>query len=452
LLPADESQGKPVTDSLELCDQKRIELDALRPLSHEVERRVLQKLRLDWNYHSNHLEGNSLSYGETRALILHGLTAQGKPLKDHFEITGHNEAILWVEDLVQKRQPLTEAVIRQLHTLILKEDHHVEAQTEDGVPTRLLVEVGKYKTLPNHVKTITGEIVFFTTPLDTPQEMQELMEWYRTSEENPVLLASLFHYRLIRIHPFSDGNGRVARLVMNFILMMHGFPPVIVKTEEKNLYLSALRAADAGEIQSFVEYVAANLVKSLDLMLSAARGESIEEPNDIEKELALLKQRFQGTGEVLHSLKSKELVAEAWVGWIGPWFKEFDARLKQAFSSFYLKEGSTVFVDNVSVDTQSSIDIQLDMVELKLTNDLHSLMLSVKFETLRKVGHDDFSQSSFIHIDFLSTHISITTSGENERSALGYGRRPDEIQLRKWTDGSIREHMDALKQWLEENS
>src|SRR5215213_10725742 len=112
-------------NALEKAEQLKAELDSLRPLDSEAEARIMQKFRLDWNYHSNNLEGNSLTFGETRALILFGITAQGKPLKDHFEIQGHNEAIKWVEEVVQKNMPITEKFIRELHVMILKEPYEV---------------------------------------------------------------------------------------------------------------------------------------------------------------------------------------------------------------------------------------------------------------------------------------------------------------------------------------
>ncbi len=122
-------------ETLEQATQLKARLEDLRPLEAEAEARIMQKFRLDWNYHSNNIEGNSLTYGETKALILFGITAQGKPLKDHFEVTGHNEAINWVLDLVKGETELTEVFIRELHKLLLKESSYKEAQTSDGKPT-----------------------------------------------------------------------------------------------------------------------------------------------------------------------------------------------------------------------------------------------------------------------------------------------------------------------------
>ena len=144
-------------DSVTKAEKQKRDLDDLRPLDAEAEKRIMQKFRLDWNYHSNNLEGNSLTYGETKALILFGITAQGKPLKDHFEITGHDEAIKWIEEVVKDKTPLTEKFIRELHTLLLKESSYKEAKTSNGKPTHRKIEVGKYKTQPNHVVTVTSE-------------------------------------------------------------------------------------------------------------------------------------------------------------------------------------------------------------------------------------------------------------------------------------------------------
>jgi Fic family protein len=272
------------------------QLDGLRPFDAELEASVQQKLRLDWNYHSNHLEGNSLTYGETKALILFGITAQGKPLKDHTEVEGHDEAVKWLYELIKDDRPLTENFIRELHTQLLVKPYKVQAMTGDGLPTSKIIQIGRYKNSNNHVETETGEIYHFTSFQETPMAMQALLEWYKTESEkpavNPILLAAGFHHKFIQIHPFDDGNGRVVRLLMNYILMKFGYPPVIIKTEDKKNYFSNLQLANAGNIEAFFEYIAENLNHSLNLMIRGLQGASIEEPDDFDKRLALLDQKL----------------------------------------------------------------------------------------------------------------------------------------------------------------
>lgn len=276
------------------------QLDALRPLTADQEQRIWQKFRLDWNYHSNNLEGNSLTYGETKSLLLHNITAQGKPLKDHLEITGHNEALLEISDAVKKQQPLTEAFLRQLHTLILKERYQVNAQTADGQPTKKWVEVGQYKTQPNHVLTVTGETFRFAEPFEVPAKMQALVAEANERKTTPaegLLLAAKLHYEFVLIHPFDDGNGRMARILMNLVLMQYGFPPAIIKTEEKDTYFAALRQADGGQFEVFAEYIANRINASLKLMLLSAKGGDIDEPHNLDRKISSIVEAITARAE-----------------------------------------------------------------------------------------------------------------------------------------------------------
>ena len=276
-------------------------LDALRPISAEMENRIMQKFRLDWDYHSNHLEGNMLTYGETKALILFGLTAQGKSFQDHLEMSGHDEAVKWIEEVIRQNRPLNEAFIRELHVLILKEGSLKKAQTPDGQIVTRKIEIGKYKTVPNHVLTNTGEMFYFASPEETPAKMNDMMDWYNKARAQkdtiPVLLAAEFHYRFITIHPFDDGNGRTARLLINFILMSYAYPPVIIKTYDKVQYFNVLRLADAGNLAPFINYIAENLIHSLTIMIKGAKGESIEDDEDILQQINNLKQQLKNKSE-----------------------------------------------------------------------------------------------------------------------------------------------------------
>jgi len=284
---------------LETIDQLKSDLDALRPLSPEVVGRINQKLRLEWNYHSNAVEGNSLTLGETRSLILHGITAHGKPMRDHLDIQGHDSAVKAVEDAVRNEEALNEVFIRNLHRVLLKEPYEMDARAPDGRIVKRRISIGSYKAAPNNVLTTTGEVHYFTVPELVKPEMTDLLDWYHESErtgEHPIVLAAVFHYRFVAIHPFDDGNGRMARLLMNLILIRHGYTVAMIRAEDRGLYIDILergprtgRSPVAGDLREFIGFVASSCESSLRLHLRAARGESIDEQGDIRREIGLFK-------------------------------------------------------------------------------------------------------------------------------------------------------------------
>ena len=258
----------------------------------------MQKFRLDWNYHSNAIEGNSLTLGETRAFLLEGLTANGKPMKDHLDIKGHDDLITFLELFIQQKEILTEAAIRKMHEILLKEPYETNAETTDGRIVKKKVQLGAYKSEPNFVRMKSGEIHQYALPADVPAKMAELVAWHRQAEAkndvHPVAHAALFHYLFTSIHPFDDGNGRMARILMNLILMRAGFPPVVIKLQNREPYIAALRRADVGESEAVVAFIGENLIDAENLYLRGAKGEPIEDFDDVDKAVALLKQQLQG--------------------------------------------------------------------------------------------------------------------------------------------------------------
>ena len=392
------------------------ELDLLRPLSKEQEGMIMQKFRLNWNYHSNHLEGNSLTYGETKALILFGLTAQGKPLKDHFEMTGHDEAVKWIEDVVKQERPLTENFIRELHTLLLKETSEKKAKTPEGIITTRRITVGQYKTVPNHVETQTGEIFYFATPEETPAKMGDLMAWYQEKQSQndvePILLAAEFHYNFIRIHPFDDGNGRTARLIMNFILMRFGYPPVIIKTDDKENYFNVLRLADAGNLEPFVEYIAKNLIHSLEIMVKGAKGESIDEPDDLDKEIALLEMKLKGLGERIEKVKNRETILYFYDNSYKNLSNKFLLSCRK-FNKFYAELNFEIR-NNDRLDKWhlTGSDFQLSYVRTFITANTKNLGLRCKFSEFRNIGYEGFSYVCEININLNLKSFTILLQDE----------------------------------------
>ena len=426
------------------------ELDSLRPLKKEDELRIMQKFRLDWNYHSNNLEGNSLTYGETKALILFGITAQGKPLKDHFEITGHDEAIKWVIEIVKQERPLTENFIRELHYLILKEPYEVDAITPEGQPTKKRVNIGNYKTTPNHVKTITGEIFRFATPEETPAMMNDLINWYRAKVEekdiNPILIATEFHYKFIRIHPFDDGNGRTARILMNLILMQFGYPPVIIKTNDKENYFAALRQADAGILDPFIEYISKNLNNSLEMMIKGSKGESIEEPDDLDKEIALLEQRLKIVSQPIEISKSKEIILKIYDNSISELIKRFISK-GEKFEKFYVENIFFVFINN-SAENKSKDDAIVGSRNL-IRENTHSINLKFHYQAFKQTGFQEFSHTSEIKFSFNYTRYKVTNLANVSISKL-YSEQLDEIEISKLINTEINRHKQLIENKIEQ--
>ena len=297
---------KNIIDKIDNLNHK---INQLRPLSKEQEAKLIQKLRLDWNYHSCNVEGNTLTYGETKDLLFYGITAKGKPFKDHIEIKGHNEAIKWIYEIIKQNRPLNENFIRELHELIIAPDSYTNVKTAEGIHIKKQILRGEYKQTPNHVQTKTGEIFYFASPEETPAKMNDLIQWFREinnkKETHPLIIASLFHYKFVRIHPFDDGNGRMSRILMNFILMIYGFPPVIIPTDEKSDYITALEYADKEDINKFIEYVGEKLLHSLELLLKVAKGESIEDETDLDKKLLILDKHLESIDDDLSIKKSR---------------------------------------------------------------------------------------------------------------------------------------------------
>ena len=221
----------------------------LQPLSEKDRDRLSRRFTVDFNYNSNHIEGNTLTYGQTEILLLFGKVIGEADVKDVQEMTASNVGLrMMAEEAAVKEMPLTQNFIRTLHKTLLREDYTVYRDLPGGVQTSYTVHAGTYKTRPNSVITRYGDRFEYASPEETPGLMTELVDWYNAAEKegrlSPVELAALFHYRYIRIHPFEDGNGRIARLMVNFILCRHDYPMIVVRSRNKSEYLEALHQAD----------------------------------------------------------------------------------------------------------------------------------------------------------------------------------------------------------------
>ena len=240
-------------------EQKRARLDALRPLPVAAVRRLGEQLTVEWIYNSNAIEGSTLTLRETQLILETGLTIGGKSLREHFEVINHQEAIEYVEGLVAGDEPVTSFHVRQIHKLVL-------TQIDDR-------EAGQYRTLPVR---IAGAGYQPPEAWQVPRLMDEWGAWLNgpALALHPVERAAPAHHRLAAIHPFVDGNGRTARLVMNLLLMRSGYPPTIILRINRRQYYRTLAQADAGRVAPLVNFVGRAVERSLTLYLEACTPRS----------------------------------------------------------------------------------------------------------------------------------------------------------------------------------
>lgn len=238
---------------------------AKRPLTQEERAAQYEKLRLEWTYHSNALEGNALTLSETQFYLREGLTSEGKPLQDFLAAKNHAEAIDWLFEYAQARRPITEGFIKDLNALLHKGITQQTVLGWGGQRIAREIHPGAYKTQPNHVLTLAGEIHYYVDPLQVHDEMERLIKTITEKEDkmHPVELASAVHYEFTRIHPFDDCNGRGARLLLNLLLMRAGYPPIVIKIEERRRYIEVLEAGDKGNREPFYSFVAEHVRQTL---------------------------------------------------------------------------------------------------------------------------------------------------------------------------------------------
>lgn len=220
-------------------DKLNKELNSKRPISKETLKSLKESINLEWTYNSNGIEGNTLTLRETQ-VVLEGITVGGKSLKEHLEVINHEQAILFLDDLIKDKEPITEWNIKNIHQFVLK-----------GIDND---NAGKYRD--ENVK-IKGATHIPPDYLIVPELMEKLIINYEDWKKyHPIIRAALLHGELVKIHPFVDGNGRTSRLVMNLSLMNSGYLPVIIKKEKRLEYYNALdKAHITGDYTDFVKLV-----------------------------------------------------------------------------------------------------------------------------------------------------------------------------------------------------
>jgi Fic family protein len=244
-------------DLLRSIEGKKRELDSFRPFSTEIVRKLEEQFIVEWTYNSNAIEGNTLTLKETELVINRGLTIGKKSLKDHFEAINHKEGIQFLYNFVKKKKELDEDTILALHKKILKNIDDTQA--------------GHYRT--SNVM-ITGAIHIPPSAVKIKRLMNEFFEWYYENKKklSTAELAAWVHYKIVHIHPFIDGNGRTARLLMNLILLQNGYPPAVILHVDRQKYYRALKEADREKYGNFINFIGRSIERSLLIYLNALKS------------------------------------------------------------------------------------------------------------------------------------------------------------------------------------
>lgn len=208
----------------EIIDDLKAKLDQHRPLSPAIVKNLHEDLILRWTYHSNAIEGNTLTLLETK-VVLEGITVGGKALREHFEAINHRDAILYVEDIIKKQEPFSEWQIRNIHQLILK---NIDDENAGRYRQQNVLISGATTNPPDH--TLLND------------KMAQFIDWYNQEADtlHPIERAAKVHADFVGIHPFVDGNGRTSRLLMNLELLKAGYPPSVITVENRLAYYEAL--------------------------------------------------------------------------------------------------------------------------------------------------------------------------------------------------------------------
>jgi Fic family protein len=238
-------------------DALKARLDRIRPLPPDLVDNLREVYNIRLTYHSNAIEGNTLTQSETQIVIEKGITIGGKPLKDHLEAINHVEAIDFIRNLAMDERAITEWDIRQIHGLVCKGDRGA----------------GAYRTVN---VMAAGSNYRYPDAILVPELMQGFGDWLHSNPAlHPVEIATEIHYRLVTIHPFQDGNGRTARLLMNLSLLRSGYPIAVIKTEDRSAYIDAIVAWQFGGDNSALKETIAKCVESSLIEILSLAGEGV---------------------------------------------------------------------------------------------------------------------------------------------------------------------------------
>ncbi|MBC7864404.1 MAG: Fic family protein, partial [Bacteroidia bacterium] len=368
-------------------------------------------------------------------------TVDGKPIKDVMEVKGHDKVISDILRIGKGELNLSEKRIKDIHLAIMHED----------VPEQQN-KIGKWKPENNYIYNYKGERFDFVDRNDVPEKIHELLNWLNSHGDkiknkdknaiHPVLLAFEFHLRYLTIHPFYDGNGRTARILSNLILISYGYPPIIIKTDEKEVYYRYMGDVQGygGEQDLLFEFLCSLLIKSQELILEAIKGNDIDEPDDLDKKLKLLTKELEAVNpddEVKEHFDAT-VFHRVFNGWFTDLLKESINTIQKFNKLFNSTQHKINIYNNRSIGFVTFIDESSEEIIEKLKIECEKnnvgdfrpdtfLSFSSFYGSLKKGGSDLINCNYGFEIKFEYAKFSITidefVETENKKKSVFFENR-----------------------------
>lgn len=441
---------------LERLREVKSEIDELGKLPKEVLQKINYKFRLDWNYYSNRMEGGTLTREETRSVMVGNITVDGKPMTDVIEMNGHDLVVREILKMGSGEVRISEKRIKDIHKAILQE-------TEDVDRNR---QIGNWKLTPNEIINYKGEKISFTAPADVADEMHALLNktnaqldaYFAGKKEaqHPLIIAADFHLGFVTIHPFFDGNGRTARILMNLILIACGYPPIIITDTEKLAYYQYLADIQAygGDKELMYAQMAGLEMRSLMLVLKAAKGEDIEEEDDLDKRLEMLKRKSETNEENIVRLHKNDIDINSFISSvINPLANAINnqfIKLEEFFADNYIE----ILADQTGVKQKPPIAIENTVINVfaeATSKNRKEFRLIISHLQYKKAGLKAFDVYWALVLKFEDSKYIISYEGGSSKDLISrlYHHSLSETEIKEIANVYFKYVLDKIEYNLE---
>ncbi len=438
---------------LKIIEENQLKIAEYGKFDDEILKKINYKLRLDWNYYSNRMEGGTLTKAETRSVMVGNIDVKGKPFKDVAEMTGHDKIILEVLKMSKGELRISEKRIKDIHKAIMHEEDPEKAN-----------QIGQWKKDPNEIIGYKNEKISFTQPGDVANEVHVMLN--KTNAEldkiftdkdalHPVELASQFHIDYVSIHPFYDGNGRTSRILTNILLMSCGYPTIIIKDEHKQAYYKLLGDIQAygGKADLFYSFIAERVIESQQLILNALEGKEIDDLDDVDKEIQLFKKQLAAKQIVGTVKKSNEVIHKLYFDCIKNLLDTIVTK-HRAFDELFFEneyrrninnQHPTKYEDSF-LDKAINLLISNNLNELSgyVKREINHIGIFIRHKNFQKDGLNIFDANFSVEVKLDDYQFHISTRGAQSYSFV-YDNLPSEEEIQDIIKVFMKAHFDELK-------